>query len=161
MKLGDRLEEVLAEGETDDLVREHYTFGYPSWYLALKIMLFAVAGLFVLYTAGSPRTSGSLLARLILAGAGLWFLGLAISVMRGLRQITIEGSSLRAVYGTGRRVSWTLGKLQLSNAKREMAWSGSVTVRAYPECSVAFRLPRDFPSWRRIVELIAGNHAHA
>ena len=161
MKLGDRLEEVLAEGEAGDVARERYAFGYSPWYLALKVLLSVAAGSFILYTAVSPGTAGSALARLIAVGVALWFFVLALGVVRGLRQITVDDSSVQAMYGTGRRVSWARDKLSLPKSEREMKWSGSVTVRLNPEGGVAFRLPLDFPKWRRIIDLIAGDHAPA
>ena len=154
MKLSDRLEDVLAKGETDAVMRERSTFGYSRSYLVAKVTLAVAAGLFIWYMV--LPGSGSL-SRLIAVAAGLCFFGVALGVMKGLRRIEIDDTTLHVVYGDGRRRSWALGNLDLRNAERERAWFGSVTVRIRQGGGLAFRLPRDFPGWRRVIEIIGSS----
>jgi hypothetical protein len=89
--------------ETCAATQEQYTFAYSSLYLRVKVTLAVAAGVFILYTVLSSR-SGTLL-RLLAAAAGLWFFGLALSVMKGLRRIVIDDRSIHVELGGDRRHS--------------------------------------------------------
>ena len=138
--------------ETGAAAREQYTFAYSSLYLVVKAALAVAAGVFILYTVLSSR-SGTL-PRLLAAAAGLWFFSLSLGVMKGLRRIVIDDRSIQVELGGGRRESWALRDLDLQNAKREIALGGSMVFRARQSGRLAFRLPRDFPGWRRVLALI-------
>jgi hypothetical protein len=138
--------------ETRAAAQEQYTFAYSNPYLVIKVTLAIAAGVFILYTVLSSR-SGTL-PRLLAATVGLWFFGLALGVMKGPRRIVIDDRSIHVELGGGRRQSWALRDLDLQNAKHEIGLGGSMIFRARQGGRLAFRLPRDFPGWRRVLALI-------
>lgn len=154
MNVGDRFEKFLAEEELATPGRNSYTFVYPLWLLAIKVVISLAAGGFAAYVALVEAPASPPLSRLVAFGTAVTFLIIGLSAPLGLREITIAEGAVTIAYGSGRRTSWPLPDLEMRSPIRQMNYTGAIAVRSRTTGRVAFKLPRDFPRWKQIAALI-------